>query len=150
MLLLLTKRKATCQHKGMKQQQESIFRGCGPHVPVCTQPNPCRGQDARKKTKFSSDILLVSKGKRGKPEKSQSLLWCNGALKSILMQFKARGWGRASSHLISAERWHRAFQGFPYKHTMVPLLTYSWATWDLIGIFHKLLLRETAVENQRQ
>lgn len=66
------------------------------------------GQVAQQK--FSSDVSLVSKGKRRKAEKSQLLLWCSGALTSILMQFKDRSWGSASSHLIRAERWHRASQ----------------------------------------
>lgn len=81
------------------------------------------------------------KRKREKAQKPQPF-WYSGTLKSILMQFKARSWGRPSSHLISAERWRRAFQGFCYKDTTLPLLIYSWATWHLIRIFHKLLFRE--------
>lgn len=150
LLLLLTMRKVTCQHKSNETTARQRLQR------LWSTPYPCARSQIRvavkmhKKKKFSSHVLLVSKGKGGKAEKLQLLLWCSGALKSILMQVKARSWGRPSSRLISPERWHQAFQDFCYKDTTLPLLIYSWATWDLIRIFHKLLLGEITVENQRQ
>lgn len=150
MLPLLTTRKVTCQHKSnettARQQLQRLWHTSYP----CARSQFRVVVKMHAQKKFSSHVLLVSKGRRWKPEKSQLLIWWSGALKSILMQFKARSWGRASSHLISAERWHRAFQGFCYKDTTLPLLIYSWARWDLSRIFHKIPLKEINVENQRQ